>query len=232
MSRTTTTLGNILFPARLTKIDELTRSDHSYLEAGDECLFFGDYTARKGFSHSATNQMIHNFKKPIRFRNTPSWRYKTQAINAAANALSQNIGAALSKLTLVPVPPSKLKTDVEYDDRIMDMLRAITAPVGVSPDIRELVQQTHQMAAAHETANRPPPEEWEKVYAVDEVLAQKDPNWIVIIDDLLVTGCRFRAMSNVLKKRFPAVRITGIFLARRVPEAIDLAQMFGPLDDL
>ena len=148
-----TTSGDTSFPSRLTKIDELTRGDHTFLEAGDECLFFGDYSARKGFSYSATNQLILNFKKPVRFRGTASWRYKALAINAAANAFTQNLGAALSQLTLVPVPPSKLKTDPEYDDRVMDMLRAIRAPAGVIPDVRELIRQTHPMAAAHESAS-------------------------------------------------------------------------------
>jgi predicted amidophosphoribosyltransferase len=194
-------------------------------------LVFGEYSARKGFSHSETNQLILNFKKPVRYRGTASWRYKAQAINAAANAFSQNLGTDLSRITLVPVPPSKLKTDPEYDDRIMDMLRALRAPAGVKLDFRELVRQTQPMLAAHESANRPPPAEWEKVYAIDEALSQEMPSWIGIIDDLLVTGCRFRAMSNVLKRRFPAARITGLFIARRVPEAVDLSELFGPIEE-
>ena len=111
-------------------------------------------------------------------------------------------------------------------------------PMGLSvrtrakvPDVRELVVQTMPMPAAHESANRPPPVEWEKVYAVDEALTINAPQWIGIVDDLLVTGCRFRAMSNVLRRRFPSARITGLFIARRVPEAIDLASLFGGPDD-
>lgn len=226
-----TTSGDTSFPSRLTKIDELTRGDHTFLEAGDECLFFGDYSARKGFAHSATNGVIANFKRPVKYRGTPSWKYKVREINAVAQAFSANIGSAFGSLTLVPVPPSKLKTDPEYDDRMMDMLRALRAPAGITPDVRELVLQTKPMPAAHDSANRPPPAEWEKVYAIDEGLAQKTPTWIGIIDDLLVTGCRFRAMSNILRRRFPEARITGLFIARRVPEAIDLSELFGPLDD-
>ena len=226
-----TTSGDTSFPSRLTKIDELTRGDHTFLEAGDECLFFGDYSARKGFAHSATNGVIANFKRPVKYRGTPSWKYKVREINAVAQAFSANIGSAFGSLTLVPVPPSKLKTDPEYDDRMMDMLRALRAPAGITPDVRELVVQTKPMPAAHDSANRPPPAEWEKVYAIDEGLAQKTPTWIGIIDDLLVTGCRFRAMSNILRRRFPEARITGLFIARRVPEAIDLSELFGPLDD-
>lgn len=226
-----TTSGDTSFPSRLTKIDELTRGDHTFLEAGDECLFFGEYTARKGWSFSETNKLILNFKKPVERRGRPEWRYKAQAVNEVARAFSANIGNAFGSITLVPVPPSKVRTDPEYDDRMMDMLRAMRAPPGMTPDVRELVVQTQPMPAAHGSANRPPPDEWEKVYAIDEALAQRVPTWIGIIDDLLVTGCRFRAMSNILRRRFPEARITGLFIARRVPEAIDISELFGPVDE-
>lgn len=221
------TFGDTLFPARLTKIDELTRGDHSFLEAGDECLFFGDYSARKGFAHSETNQLILNFKKPIRYRGTSSWQYKAQAIADAGKAFSANLGSALSVITLVPVPPSKLKADADYDDRILAMLTTMNSVAGSFMDIREMIRQTRSMIASHESTIRLPPSEWEKVYVIEEALSQPEPSWIGIIDDLLVTGCRFRAMSNILKQRFPAARITGLFIARRVPDAIDVSEMQG-----
>jgi hypothetical protein len=219
-----------LFPSRLTKIDELTRADHTFLNSDDECLFFGEYSARKGFTHSATNQLILNFKKPLSRKGKPEWQHKLFAIKTAAVAFSSNIDRKFASLTLVPVPPSKLKADPLYDDRIMDMLRLLQAPNGLKPDVRELVLQTLAMTAAHENPTRLPPDEWEKVYSIDETITQKEPTWIGIVDDLLVTGCRFRAMSNVLKRRFPKARITGLFIARRVPEAVDIANFFEDID--
>jgi hypothetical protein len=62
------------FPLRLTKIDDLTRSDHSYLTAADDCYFLGEYTARKGFAFSATNRLILNFKKTMAGRQLPDPR--------------------------------------------------------------------------------------------------------------------------------------------------------------
>jgi hypothetical protein len=120
-----TTSSNISFPQRLTKIDELTRGDHTYLEGSDECLFFGDYTARKGFAYSATNNVVLNFKKPVKYKGKAGWQYKGKAIKEIAQAFSENLGSALGTLTLVPIPPSKLKTDPEYDDRLMEMLRML-----------------------------------------------------------------------------------------------------------
>lgn len=225
-----TTSEGTSFPARFTKIDDLTRADHSYIQPDDECLFLGDYTARKGWAYSATNQLIHNFKMPVRHRGTNRWPHKQRAIRTVAGLFSAQIASHFGSLTLVPVPPSKLRTDPEYDDRLMGMLRALSPPAGLSADIRELVVQTSQMAAAHESEQRPPPSAWEGVYAIDETLSAPEPTWVGIVDDLLVTGCRFRAMSNVLRRRFPAARITGLFIARRVPEAIDPADIFGDLD--
>ena len=221
-----TTSGGTSFPSRLTKIDELTRGDHSFLEAGNECLFFGEYTARKDWSYSSTNRLVLNFKKPVTRRNFDDWRYKLQAINDVAEAFSSNIGRALGQLTLVPVPPSKLKIDPDYDDRMMAMLAALRAPFGIKPDVRELVIQTRSMPAAHDSANRPPPSDWEKVYVIDEAVAEQAPTWIGIIDDVLVTGCKFRAMSNVLKSRFPDARITGLFIARRVLETPSFSEIY------
>lgn len=226
-----TTSAGISFPSRFTKIDDLTLGDHNHLLPEDECLFFGDYTARKGWAHSPTNQLILNFKIPVRFRATNRWQYKQRAIRTVADLFSQQIGTRFSQLTLVPVPPSKLRTDPDYDDRMMDMLRALKSPAGNAVDVRELVTQTKPIGAAHESSNRPPPAAWESVYEIDEALAKQTPVWIGVVDDLLVTGCRFRAMSNVLRRRFPQARITGLFIARRVPEAIDFSDFFDQVDD-
>ena len=226
-----TTSAGTLFPSRLTKIDDLTRGDHNHLVAEDECLFFGEYTARKNWAHSPTNHLILNFKIPAKHRQTNRWPHKQRAVQTVADLFSQRIGNRFAELTLVPVPPSKLRSDPEYDNRMIDMLNAMKPPAGLVADVRELVVQKQPMAAAHESSARPPPGDWERVYEIEESLVAPEPAWIGIIDDLLVTGCRFRAMSNVLRRRFPNARITGLFIARRVPEAIDFSAFFDQLDD-
>ena len=55
---------------------------------------------------------------------------------------------------------------------------------------------------------------------VDEALTIPEPAFIAIVDDVLTTGAHFRAASEVLTARFPAVRIVGLFIARRVPEDV------------
>jgi len=118
------------FPQRLTEIDDLTRPDHFYLMADDACYFLGEYTARKGFAFSPTNQLVLNFKKSLVKRGSQQWKYKEQAIGQAATAFRTALtGDLLDRITLVPIPPSKAKTDPLYDDRLVRMLGAIRPPV-------------------------------------------------------------------------------------------------------
>ena len=116
------------FPQRLTKIDDLARPDHYYLRAEDDCYFLGEYTARKGYAFSATNQLVLNFKKSMDKRGTAQWKYKDCAISDAAAAFRAALnGEWLDTATLIPIPPSKAKTELLYDDRLVRMLRAILA---------------------------------------------------------------------------------------------------------
>jgi len=128
------------FPQRLTKIDPLTIRDHHYLGPTDECYFLGEYTARRGYSHSTTNQLIFNFKKSPLKRGMAQWRYKETAIAQAGAAFAAALNVDWLKVaTLVPLPPSKARTDPLYDDRVTQMLRSIRSH---SPlDIREMILQ-------------------------------------------------------------------------------------------
>jgi hypothetical protein len=157
------------FPQRLTKIDDLTRPDHFYLTPEDACYFLGEYTARKGYAFSPTNQLVLNFKKSLDKRGTPQWKYKDRAIREAAAAMRGSLtGDLLDRITLVPIPPSKAKTDPLYDDRLVQMLHALRPQPPL--DIRELIVQRASMAAAHDQANRPRPEEIQANYAIDQNL--------------------------------------------------------------
>ena len=217
------------FPDNLTEIDELTRPHHVYLTTDDECLFLGEYTARRGYAHSVTNQLLINLKKPMDRRRLPEWPYKGNAIRRAARAFRNAINEEeLRKATFVPVPPSKAKNDPMHDDRMVKMIRAMdqTNPV----DCRELVVQAESMAAAHESDIRPGPDELCARYSVDQSLIEPQPTFIIVVDDLITTGAHFTAAKRVLRGVFPAVSVVGYFVARRVPETNDVEAFFEKLD--
>jgi predicted amidophosphoribosyltransferase len=137
-------------------------------------------------------------------------RYRDAAA-ALRNALE---GTSLEAITWVPVPPSKIKGDPNHDDRMLRIL----AQIGSNLDIRELVVLSANMVAAHESETRLRPDELAKSYSVDETLCAPPPSFIAICDDMLTTGCHYRAIQSLLAARFPAARFCGIFLARRAPQ--------------
>ena len=212
--------SNASFPNRLLKVDDLVRSDHYYLSEDDVCYYIGEYTARAGFRYSLTNQLISNFKKKPRFRGTPQWWYKTEAIQQVATKFREAVGVPqLRAITFIPVPPSKAKNDPEYDDRLPQMLNAIHPTLQL--DVREIVVQDVSTLEVHLGADRPTPDEIRNRYRVDDSLAKPVPRSIAIVDDLLTTGSHFKAMQSILLSYFPATHIVGLFIARRVPSSDD-----------
>ncbi|HEV7911243.1 MAG TPA: hypothetical protein VGP28_09205 [Methylocella sp.] len=218
------------FPRHLTEIDDLTRPDHYHLDAGDTCLFLGEYTARKGFSFSATNQLVLNFKKSVDSRGRPEWQHKERAIREIGQAFARAINATwLARVTLVPIPPSKQRNDPLYDDRMQRMLPAV--PAAQPLDIRELLIQQQTMEAAHDADIRPGPDQIAAHYLIDPNLCEPAPTTIALFDDVITTGAHFVAARRVLQARFPQTRVFGFFVARRVPETTDFSEFLKDLDD-
>ncbi len=209
------------FPQRLTAIDDRTRGGHWYLRRTDVCRYLGAYTAGKGAAHSATNRLILDFKMPVsrtRRRNPPQ---KDKAIANAAAALRRALEASpLARAVFVPVPPSKAKDDDAYDDRLVRMLRAVRPEQPL--DVRELIVQTHSVEPTHRRSARLRASDIEAMYGIDEALEAPEPGLVVIVDDLLTSGAHFRAAQRVLSRHFPDIDVVGLFLARRVPEPVEV----------
>ena len=202
-------------PRRLTKVDSAA-PDHWHLTASDECYFLGEYTARKGYQGSPTNQVIFNLKKSVDRRGLTDWHYKGEAIREVATALRAAINHEfLDKITFVPMPPSKAKGDPLYDDRMVQVCAAIRPRLPL--DVRELLFQPVSAQAAHGTDNRPTPQNIEALYQVDATLAHSPRDVIFIVDDVLTTGAHFVAAKSVLTRQFPSTPVVGVFVARRVP---------------
>ena len=219
-----------MFPRRLTEIDDLTRKDHYYLDPEDDCFYLGEYTARQGFAFSDTNQLILNLKKKPDRKGRPEWRYKEQAIVNVGRALRQNFKEdwLTTVPTLVPIPPSKAKTDPMYDDRILRVLQVMGE--GLNLDIREIVLQRESTAAAHEQDDRPTPADLIANYYIDENMAAPPPSYVAVFDDLLTAGSHFKAVKQLLLDRYPDVAVGGFFIARRVPDTSEVEDI--TFDDL
>lgn len=203
---------------RFQLIDESNISDHSHLDADDKCCYMFEYTSGKDYSFSSTNSLISNLKKkPIeKFTNPAAYKYKEQDIPKCSAWLSQAINPKwLQTATLVPIPPSKEKTDPEYDDRMVQICEGIDTSFSV--DVRELVLQRESIPAAHENPEyRPSIDELVDLYTINEDATEPFPRTIGVVDDVLTAGTHYKAVKHILESRFPDVPIYGLFIARRV----------------
>lgn len=197
----------------LVRIDELLRPRHVHLAPDDECYALREYTVRKGFEHSATNSLILNLKKPPSRADRPhEWHYKERAIARAARELREAMGLEwLREATLVPMPPSRIASDPEYDDRMLRVLFALGPEQPL--DIRELLVQRSSMPPSH-LGNRASVADLRANYRVEPTADR--PVAIFLFDDLLTRGTHFRAAKLALQAHYGPIPVTGFFLARAV----------------
>jgi len=200
---------------KFTQIDAVYLQDHYYLQPEDKCYFLREYSSHKTFEFGATNSLISNLKKSVRRKGLPEYKYKAAAIRQCGKEIREALGQeALSRYTWVPIPPSKSKQDPEYDDRLLRVLRNINEEGTL--DIRELVYQCQSMEPAHSTASRPRPRDLEKLLRIDARLLDPPPTRVALLDDVLTTGCHFRAVKKVLSEEFSDIEVVGFFIARVV----------------
>ena len=201
---------------RFTKIDNLTRGQHRFLDDGDDCSFIGEFTARKGYAHSETNSKIISFKmKPsIRLENGYRYRHKGHAIEYWARHLASAMPASeAAKAIWVPIPGSCPRGDPEYDDRL---LRVVNRAYSNRIHVAELLVQVGNRAAAHDSSQRPTPDTLIENWNTDfQVLPSGSYNFI-IFDDVLTRGASFKAAKKILMEQYPGSAVSGVFLARTV----------------
>lgn len=207
-------------PIALQKLDELYIPNHYYLDDNDDCYFILTYTIGQGYEYSSHNRFIINLKKSMDKRNTPQWKYKIQAIEEAAQYLSElNINQLFPNAIFIPMPPSKEKSNEYYDDRLYQIL--LKACNG-SLDVREVVLQKKSTDSYHISGERRDINDIYNNLYIDEVASKNMKNDIVIFDDVLTSGAHFKATSKLLKDKFPNVNIHGLFLARSVNVPSDM----------
>jgi hypothetical protein len=219
-------------PTRLREVGDLERSDHFHLPADARCYFWGEYTpynltGGQRWEYSSTNRLIANFKKKKEREGLPEWRYKLIAIQQVAEQFSKFWNWAelhQRKVALIPIPPSKARTDPLYDPRMEQMLAQLAAQVRLPLDSRACLSFSGVHAASHATEARPTPDELYDELQFDAVIGRPDlpPPMIFLFDDMLTSGAHYRAVTRKLGEVFPGVPVIGNFIARRiVPNPFD-----------
>jgi hypothetical protein len=194
-------------------IGELERGDHYHLTAEDRCLYFGEYTSRKGFRHGDTNQLISNLQKPVSRAGKADYAYKGAAIAKVARAIRDASGKARrGEVVMVPAPPSKPRGHPDHDDRIERICRAVSPQA----DVRCLLETIVAREQAKKSEHRPSVDELLATIQLVPALLQPRPTGLILIDDVITNGTTFKAAQQILGAALPDVKIVGLFVARRV----------------
>ena len=188
------------------------------LHAEDRCFYYRDYTVGGGYKCSETNQLIFNLKKTNEavFENPALKKYKDEAICHFVNESCYFFDNLIKQggeipILLVPVPPSSVKSDKAYDDRLMQVVTLLSKRYP-SLFIDEALSVTETLQPSHLNGPR-------RIDAFRSVLkfekhCSVKPELIVIVDDVITSGAHYIACKSILSKHFPDTDIIGLFWAK------------------
>jgi predicted amidophosphoribosyltransferase len=168
----------------------LLLGEHCYLDTTDECYFTGEYERCCG---PGMKPQILSLKR---------------SNECAIAGLARQLATVLprewtSNYTFVPMPSSS---------RAINPLRLMLRRLDIR-DTRDLLVQLVDTPPSH-NGWRPMPQERAKLLTLHEREVDPEPKAVVIVDDVLATGSHFRAAKMIVRKRWPHMRVIGVFLAR------------------
>ena len=193
--------------------------EHSYLNVDDSIYYFEEYRSGDGYAGNG-NSLIFNLKKSVEKKGTDEWNYKEKAIIDMAVLLAEEMDngkVGKRKIYWIPIPPSKIRTDPLFDDR---NYRILTLATAMSSSRQHFI-----VDALHQNSNRESfssnTDKRDIKTLVSNYLMNDIPNYdpkidmIVIFDDVLTTGCHFKAVEEVILNKYDNAKIIGVFVARR-----------------
>lgn len=200
---------------KLNKIDCSNRDNHKELEYSDECFYWCEYTAQKKYNFSEANQLIVNLKKCVSHKSESQYSYKTKAINTCASYFK---GGNWSSYSIIPIPPSKKKTDPLYDDRLLRILDLANSLLETKYqfDVKDIIIQNENYEPSHKSSKRPSSQELKARYRLESISSVQLREKIIIFDDVLTMGSHFKAIKSLLQDAYPQKKIYGLFIARSI----------------
>lgn len=215
--------------ARFTKIDDLTRPQHRFLDEGDVVVYLGEYTVNGGYKIETNSHILNLKMSPTKQHTNPNqFRYKSLSIDYWAAKLRSAVAPErVSKIAWFPIPCSKPVEHEEYDDRLPRLLRRAFGNAAI---VLNAISQRGTRIAAHDTGDRPDPARLMAGWDFQPLPIPDQVDTLAIFDDVITRGASYNAARQLLRQAYPGRSIEGVFLARAVHDSDtnDLFSLFNP----
>ena len=197
---------------------------HFDKEAINHSVYAREYIT-EGYNVSDTNQLIFNFKKSPGRQDKPEWQYKVKATKQFAIELHGLLSHSnkKSQFIIMTVPVSKLRGNEQYDprfDMMVDELIKINAQAHHARKTyiieMPIVLKENIKSASREKGSRKVDEIYR--YYEWQGFTNKVPGSIILVDDVVTTGGHFMACKRFIHKKFPNIKIYGVFWSRTISE--------------
>lgn len=207
----------------MTRPIQLDNDSYRYLDDGDYCYHFLEYTSGGGFRVSQGNQQILNLKKRPNSTDNELY-YKRKAVEFWGDLLSTELNLAVSATnsTFVPMPCSKPIGHQDYDDRMLRVLRRMARNTP-QLDIRELLIQDRARTSQHE-GERLTPDQIASYLSIDQAALELPiKENLVVVDDVITMGASFKAAKIMVEREGIRTQVVGLFLAKTIwpPSELD-----------
>lgn len=117
----------------------------------------------------------------------------------------------------MPIPPSKCQGSTGYDARMLRVAQSITPDL----DVREALVTVAERVPMHSNQNSRDPEALRQTLSIMPCLAGNPPTQVIILDDVLTTGCSYVVCKSMLQELWPEATFFGLFVARRIVPKTD-----------
>ncbi len=177
----------------------------------DECYYAREYHPGRGFFYSESNQLVKNFKLDT-IERPDLQKYKSSSIDKFAEELNQYFKENI-KFYIAFIPPSKIRSDIRYDDR---MERTLNKLCKINPNI--FIEEPVLLKKSRPACHRGGPRYISGLMANYEWkgFINRGIHRIYIIDDVITTGSHFKAYKNFITLNHEPVEVIGLFWATTV----------------
>lgn len=198
---------------------------HHILCAEDTCYYYDEYPIAASYRDHEGKSRIQNFKiKPVESQ-AHRMAHKQRAIRHYGKLIGESTSG--NAVFFIPAPSSKSKDDPTHDDRLLKTLRYAKENFNQNIEFFEAFETLETRDAFHENNTPRNVADLKRSIACinDELqrIFESGANRVIFFDDMLTTGCTFRACKELFTESLvnscPTrdIEFFGVFLSRRIP---------------